>query len=143
MITLLHEKNIKKYDILIIQELWRFNESFKTYCFASANFTLTNNESKTCFYINKKIDSNMWYLTWHFKKVNIVTIQIHTNDEQTISKSIYIHETYNSFFKDHETTHEKRNLSMIKQTLNMHEKSILMKNFNLHHSTWKNFSYSR
>ena len=58
IITLLNEKKIKNYDILIIQKLWRFNENFKTYYSTNVDFTLTNNENKTCFYINKKIDNN-------------------------------------------------------------------------------------
>ena len=143
MIALLYKKNIKKYDILVIQKLWKFDENFKTYCLASVDFTLINNENKICFYINKKIDNNTWYFTWHFKKMSIITLQLNTNEKQTTSKSIHIHETYNSSFKNHETTHDKKNFSMIKQALKMQKKNILMRDFNLHHSTWKKFSYSK
>ena len=65
----------------------------------------------------------------------------HANDTQTISQSIHIHEIYNSLFKDHETIHDKRNLSMIERALHMLEKSILIKNFNLHHALWEKSSY--
>ncbi len=74
MITLLHEKNLKNYDILILQELWWFDDSFKAYCSAIVNFMLKNNEDRICFYINKKIDSNIWYSTWYFKDVNTITL---------------------------------------------------------------------
>ena len=143
MIALLHEKNIKEYDILVIQESWRFNESFKAYCLASADFTLANNGGRICFYINKKIDSNTWYSTWHFKEVGTITLQVHTDDEQATSKSIHIHGVYNSPSRDHGTTHDKGSLSMVEQALSMHEESILMEDFNLHHSAWGGPSYPR
>ena len=143
IMTLLNEIKIKNYDILMIQKLWRFNKSFKTYCSTSVDFTLTNNENKIYFYINKRIDNNNWHFTWHFKKINIITLQIHANEAQTIFESIHIHEMYNSSFKNHETIYDKRNLSMIKRTLHMSKESILIKNFNLHHALWEESSYSK
>ena len=74
MIMLLHEKKIKNYDILILQEFWWFNDIFRAYCSATVDFMLKNNEDKICFYINKKINSNIWYSTWHFKDVNTITL---------------------------------------------------------------------
>jgi len=52
-----------------------------------------------------------------------------------IQKVIYIHEAYNSSFRDHEIIHEKENLSNIKKTLHISKESILVKDFNLHHFT--------
>ncbi len=74
MIMLLHEKKIKNYDILILQELWWFDKNFKAYCSTTVDFMLKNNESKIYFYINKRIDSNIWYLTWYFKDVNTIML---------------------------------------------------------------------
>ncbi len=74
MIMLLHEKKIKNYDILILQEFWWFNDIFKAYCSAIVDFTLKNNEDRICFYINKRINSNIWHSTWHFKDVNTITL---------------------------------------------------------------------
>ena len=74
IIVLLHEKKIKNYDILILQELWWFDKNFKAYCSTTVDFMLKNNESKIYFYINKRIDSNIWYLTWYFKDVNTIML---------------------------------------------------------------------
>ena len=63
MITLLQKKKIKKYDILVIQKLWRYSESARTYNSRNVDFTLKNNEEKTCFYVKKRINSNSWYTT--------------------------------------------------------------------------------
>ncbi len=74
MIALLHEKKIKNYDILILQELWWFDDIFKAYCSTIVDFMLKNNENKICFYINKRIDSNIWHSTWYFKDVNTIML---------------------------------------------------------------------
>ncbi len=143
MIALLHEKKIKNYDILILQELWWFDENFRAYCSATVNFTLKNNENRICFYINKRIDSNIWYSTWYFKNVNTITLQTLTNDTQMIQKVIHIHEAYNSSLRDHKVIHEKESLSDIEKMLHMSKECILVKNFNLHHFTWEKSFYSR
>ncbi len=143
MIALLHEKKIKNYDILILQELWWFDENFKAYCSVTIDFTLKNNENKICFYINKRIDSNIWYSTWHFKDVNIITLQTLTDDIQMIQKVIHIHKAYNLSLKNHEVIHEKESLSNIEKMLHMLKECILVEDFNLHHLTWKKSFYSR
>jgi len=52
-----------------------------------------------------------------------------------IQKVIYIHEAYNLSLRDHEIIYEKENLSNIEKMLHMSRKSILVKDFNLHHFT--------
>ncbi len=143
MITLLHKKKIKNYDILILQELWWFDENFRAYCSTIVNFTLKNNENKICFYINKRIDSNIWYSTWYFKDVDTITLQTLTDDTQTTQKAIHIHEAYNSSFRNHEVIHKKESLSDIKKMLHMSKECILVEDFNLHHFTWEKSFYSR
>ena len=76
IIILLHEKRINNYNILIIQKLWQHHEETQTYNSRGINFTLKNNNEKTCFYINNCIDDNNWHNTWHFKDVNIITLQL-------------------------------------------------------------------
>ncbi len=60
-----------------------------------------------------------------------------------IQKAIHIYEVYNLSFRNHEIIHEKENLSNIEKTLHMLKESILVKDFNLHHFTWKESFYSR
>ncbi len=104
---------------------------------------LKNNESRICFYINKRIDSNIWYSTWHFKDVSMITLQTLTDNTQIIQKVIHIHEAYNSSLRNHEVIHEKKSLSDIEKTLHMSKECILVKDFNLHHLTWEESFYSR
>ncbi len=58
-----------------------------------------------------------------------------------IQKVIHIHEIYNLSLRNHEIIHEKENLSDIEKTLHMSKESILVKDFNLHHFTWKESFY--
>ncbi len=143
IIALLHEKKIKNYDILILQELWQFDDIFRTYCSAIVDFMLKNNKDRICFYINKRIDSNIWHSTWYFKDVNTIMLQTLTDDAQMIQRVIHIHEAYNSSLRDHKIIHEKENLSNIKKMLHMLKESILVEDFNLHHFIWEKSFYSR
>ncbi len=135
MIALLHEKKIKNYNILILQELWWFDENFRAYCSVTVDFTLKNNEDKICFYINKRIDSNIWYSTWHFKDLNMIMLQILTDDTQMIQKVIHIHKAYNLSLRNHKIIYEKESLSNIEKMLHMLKECILVEDFNLHHFT--------
>ncbi len=60
-----------------------------------------------------------------------------------IQKVIHIHEAYNLSLKDYKIIHEKENLSNIKRMLHMSKESIFVKDFNLHHFTWKESFYSK
>ncbi len=143
MIALLHKEKIKNYDILILQEPWRFDENSRAYCPATAGFMLEDNGGRTCFYINKRIDSNTWHSTWHFKDVGTITLQTLTGDTQAAQEAIHIHEAYNSPPRDHEVIHERGSLSDIEKALHMPEECVLVGDFNLHHPTWGGPSYPR
>ncbi len=143
MIALLHEKKIKNYDILILQELWWFDENFKVYCSTIVDFMLKNNENRICFYINKRIDSNIWHSTWYFKDVNMIMLQTLTDNTQMTQKVIHIYKVYNSSLKNHEVIHEKESLSDIKKMLHMLKECVLVEDFNLHYLTWEESFYSR
>ena len=49
MLILLNEKNIKNYNILIIQKSWRFYEEMKMCSLRDIDFILKNNEKKYVF----------------------------------------------------------------------------------------------
>ena len=58
MIALLKERKIRDYDVLVLQEPWRYDERSSAYCPSNSGFTLVDNGGRTCFLINKKLDSN-------------------------------------------------------------------------------------
>ena len=154
MITLLHEKRIKNYNILMIQKSWRHHEETRTYNSRDIDFILKNNDEKTCFYVNNRIDGNSWHSTWHFKDVNIITLQLRRQNEENaqdsmntqsdsmnVSYSMNIHDVYNSSSTSHNEISEKENLFALKQTLRMQNKNVIINDFNLHHSVWEKFLY--
>ena len=60
-----------------------------------------------------------------------------------IAMMINIHEIYNSSFASHTKTTNLSNLFALKQTLRMQSESIIVDDFNLHHSLWARLFYSR
>ena len=60
-----------------------------------------------------------------------------------IAMIINIHEIYNSSFANHTKTTNLSNLFALKQTLRMQSESIIVDDFNLHHSLWARSFYSR
>ena len=142
MIILLHEMRIRDYDILMIQESWRHHEKAKTYNSRGIDFTLKDNEEKTCFYVNNRINGNSWHNTWHFKNVKIIILQLRRQNEEFSQDSMNtheicsmnIHEMYNSSSVNYNEVSSKENLFVLKQTLRMSSESVIMNDFNLHYS---------
>ena len=56
---------------------------------------------------------------------------------------INIHKVYNLSFANHTKTTNLSNLLALKQTLRMQSESIIVDDFNLHHSLWAKLFYSR
>ena len=149
MITLLHEVRIRDYDILMIQESWRHYEEAKMYNSRDINFILKNNEKKTCFYVNNRIDDNNWHSIWHFKNVKIIILQLWRQNKEFSQDSINaqkicsmnIHEMYNFSSINYNEISSKESLLVLKQTLRMSNENVIINNFNLHHFHWNKSSY--
>lgn len=144
MIALLQEEKIQEYNILVIQESWQHHVGISAYNSRSANFTLVNNDEKTYFYINKRIDSNNWHNTWHSKDVETITLQLQSLDDNTTRHDLVnVHDVYNSFLNSHNDTINKSSFLAMKLALHMQGESIIVKDFNLHHFSWGGPFYSR
>ena len=48
-------------------------------------------------------------------------------------KLMNVHEVYNSFSVNHNEVLQRKNFFVLKQTVRMQNKNIIIKNFNLHH----------
>ena len=163
IIILLHEKRIKNYDILMIQKSWQHHEKTQTYNSLGIDFTLKNNEKKMCFYVNNRIDDNSWHNIWHFKNVNIITLQLRRQNEENAQNSMNIqtnsmntacsinarmnsmniYDVYNFSSINHSEISKKKSFFTLKQALRMQSENVIINDFNLHHSIWEKFSYSR
>ena len=57
--------------------------------------------------------------------------------------SMNIYDVYNSSSINHNEISKKESFFALKQALRMQNENIIVNNFNLHHSVWKEFSYSK
>ena len=109
-----------------------------------------------CFYINNRIDDNNWHNTWHFKNINIITLQLRRQNEKNAqnsmntqsnsmnaSCSMNIHDVYNSSSINHNKILKKKSFFALKQALRMQNENIIINDFNLHHFVWKKSLYSK
>ena len=141
MITLLHEMKIRDYNILIIQKSWQHHEKAKMYNSRDIDFILKDNEEKTYFYVNNRIDDNNWHNTWYFKNVKIIILQLRRQSEKFSQNSMNtheicsmnIHEMYDFSLINYNEISLKENLLVLKQTLRMLNKNVIVSDFNLHH----------
>jgi len=84
---------------------------------------------------------------WFLKNPGgLMTFPEHTAQQRPASRwrimemtqeAIHIHGAYNPPPRDHGVIHEKGNLPDIEKALHMPGESILVGDFNLHHSTWE------
>ena len=141
MITLLHEMSIKDYDILMIQKSWWHHKRTKTYNSRDIDFILKDNEKRTCFYVNNRIDDNNWHNIWHFKNVKIIILQLRRQSEK-FSQDLMntheiclmnIHKMYNFSSINYNEVSSKENLFVLKQTLRISNENVIVNDFNLHH----------
>ena len=132
MISLFETKDIEKYDILIIQKSWKNSFQFTTNNRLSQHFEflyMSDAITRMCLFVNKRIAKTVYIHTFHSR--NLISLRMRaTND-----KIINIHNMYNSC-KDNENVNA---LLSLKKTLQekFKKKHVVVKDFNLHHSSWK------
>ena len=143
MIALMQEERTQEYDILVIQEPWRHHAGASAYNPGRAGFTLVDNGGRTCFYINKRIDGNSWYSTWHTEDVGTITMQRRREDEDAEQVSINVHGVYNPSPNGHNDVGIRGSLDAIEEALAMRGESVMVGDFNLHHPSWGGPSYPR
>ncbi len=153
--SLLQDEIIKDVDVLAIQEpSWnRANQSphnDSTSCFHLAH--KGNQETRTCFYINKRINTDSWEATFHdgdlcslrfssTDRINAESQSEGTTDlEQrtTEHKHIWVHNVYNPSPSQYTTTDSASTLPLLQNVLMEEGEHVLMGDFNLHHPRWNN-----
>jgi hypothetical protein len=134
MISFLIDLIVQQFDMLIIQKFWRNAYVSTSYNSFNIDFHLTyhdENDVRTCFYINTKFDVNRWSMYFSFK--NVCTLKLKTIDDRIIN----IHNVYNLSFVFYSFKIVLIVLKTMKSKLINEKKHILLNDFNLHHSMWK------
>jgi hypothetical protein len=133
MISLLANFQIRKYDILTIQKLWRnvcVSTSYNSFLIDFHLLYEMKENVRECFYVNTKLNVNNW--STDFVSSNMCTLKFDLNDQRIVN----IHDVYNVFsmFYASDTL-----LLIIETTQNrfvIDEEHVFLKDFNLHHSLW-------
>jgi hypothetical protein len=133
MIFLLIDSKIRKYDLLIIQKLWRNVCVSTSYNSFNIDFHLLYQKSKNvriCFYVNFKLNVNHWLII--FASKNVCFFWFRTANDRWIN----VHNVYNVSFNSYTSTSTLFVIETIKRQLNDENKHIILKDFNLHHFLW-------
>jgi hypothetical protein len=133
MIFLLANSQIKEYDILTIQKLWRNVCVSTSYNSFSTNFHLLYEMKKNvrvCFYVNTKLNVNNWSID--FVSSDMCTLKFNLNDQRIVN----IHNVYNVSSMFYASNALLLIIETTQTRLIIDEEHVLLKNFNLHHFLW-------
>ena len=139
MIPLLEDEEIKKYDVLAIQEPWRNPYVPTTYNPSTSGFHLIYNENqntRVCFYVNKNIDINDWSVEFPSPDMATLMLNVYEND---VKKIICISNVYNPSPTSPSSANSPSTLPEAQRILTekgKNQEHILLGDFNLHHPYW-------
>jgi hypothetical protein len=145
MISLLVDKVIQDYDVIVIQKLWRNSFASISLSNNQNDFHLlykSKNDIKICFYVNDQINIENWkieYFTIDFSVFKMIVKKVEKN-----TKMIRIHNVYNSLLILYTSKDDSFTLSKIMQFIveTFDDHHILLKNFNFHYFFWSDSFHS-
>ena len=143
---------IKKFDILAIQKFWKNIHTKITHHFLKDTFQLIYSDSKKinedvvriCFFVNKRI--SIVDLSYSFRSEDLITLQIKLIENVNVNDEHYIqiHNLYNESNIRSCTslielqTFLKKESRFNNENFDLFTQHIIVENFNIHHSIWKN-----
>ena len=136
IIPLLADPKAQEYDIIAIQELWQNPAVSTTLSPYQSDFHLLykpGNDTRVCFYINNKIDSESWEVTYPLADMCSLALTVYSHDEPKI---IHIHNIYNPSPVSYTLLDSPLTIPTAKAMVNAEGKHILLGDFNLHHPYW-------
>lgn len=134
IIPLLEDTRIHEFDILAIQEPWRNKYSPTSYCPSRLPFYLAYpplEETRVCFYINKRLHPDSWTVTNHSEDIQTLTIRY--GEEQ---RPLRIHNVYNPSPQSYTSLAEGTLTALSEQLRHSTTENIVIGDFNLHHPLW-------
>jgi hypothetical protein len=142
MTSFLRDSTVKKFDIIVVQESWINAYANITHHFLKDNHFLFYSDSiemkkkfvRMCMFVIKRIFiENLKYI---FRSKNVMIIQIRLHEFHYL----YLHNVYNesnilSFF-----ALQNLRFALKSSSNEQFRNHIIVKNFNIHHSTWEDVS---
>ena len=149
MTALLADTAVQEIDILAIQEPCQNAHNGSSYNPSTSNFHLAHKggaDTRTCFYINKRLNLENWEVDYTSKDVCTIAIQPRQkkNGKKIIEK-IKVHNIYNPS-PVLITLENPSSLPLAEQKIQEPGEHLLLGDFNLHHPNWNNpnrYSYHK
>ncbi len=149
MMTLLEDRAVQEMDVLAIQEPCCNPHTKSSYNPGSSCFYLahrTGADTRTCFYINKKLNPESWEIEHISRNTSTLTIQVEAREEENSrTRRLHIHNVYNPS-PSSVSADNPSSLSDIPRLIQHEGEHILLGDFNLHYPNWNNsgrFTYHR
>ena len=136
--SFLINKEVREFNIVTIQKQDHNNNDLQSFSSAHNFFHLVKNsssQSRTCIYINKYLRLNQWVVKT--AESNICLIRILTRNADNKTQTLRLLNIYNSCSLFTTFTERFSIISRLNELLKNDCKQLIIKDFNLHHSHWK------
>ncbi len=136
--SFLIDKEVREFDIVVIQKQDRNNNDLQSFSSAHNFFHLVKNsssQSRTCIYINKCLKFDQWIV--EIVESDICSIRILTRNTDDKMQTLRLLNVYNSCSLFTTFTERSLIISRLNELLKNDCKQLIVKDFNLHHSHWK------
>ena len=136
--SFLIDKEVRKFNIVIIQKQERNINNLQSFSSAHNFFHLVKNslsQSRTCIYVNKCLRLYQW--TVKTAELNICLIKILTCNTDDKTQMLRLLNIYNSSTLFITFTERLSTISRLNKLLKNDCEQLVVKDFNLHHSYWE------
>ncbi len=136
--SFLINKEVRKFDIVIIQKQERNINDLQSFSSAHNFFHLVKNssfQSRTCIYVNKCLRLNQW--TVKTVESNICSIRILTRNTDDKMQMLRLLNVYNLNSLFITFTKKFSTIFRLNELLKNNCKQLVVKDFNLHHLHWE------
>jgi len=163
--SFIEEEAIKDVDVLAIQEPSWNPANQTSHNHSASRFHLahkTGQDTRTCFYVNKRIDTDSWEVVYRGGDLCSLRITLKPRgqigqdhpDEDTSpldasqtqaleqgeprSQDVWVHNIYNPSPVSYTSTDSPSTLPVLEEALAMDGEHVVVGDFNLHHPNWNN-----
>ncbi len=136
--SILINREIRKFNIIVIQKQSCNINALQMFSLTHNFFHLvrdSSSQAKTCIYINKCLKLNQW--TVKIIELNICSIKLQTSNLKDEIQTLQLINVYNSCSLSIIFTEESSTISHLNELIKDDCKQLIVEDFNLHHSHWK------
>ncbi len=136
--SFLIDREVREFNIVAIQKQDRNNNDSQSFSSAHNFFHLVKNsssQSRTCIYVNKRLRFNQWIV--ETVESDICSIRILTRNTDNKTQTLRLLNVYNSCSLSTTFTEKPSIISHLNELLKNDCKQLIVEDFNLHHSHWR------